>query len=127
MSRITNQELQVRVDYLNRKLNRDPKPYSIGHIDIDHYAPGDNPYQYKLVEVMNESGGIHEWTSYRMTRAEFYAYLNGLCDGLDLVNTKELTTALSMLVDHASEQYPHFESERGQAELAQARQLLANQ
>ncbi len=32
---------------------------------------------------------------------------------------------LHTLAEHASETYPHFESERGQAEIATARELLA--
>ena len=39
-NRISNQELQVRVDYLNKALNRNEKRYAIGNIFIDHYSPG---------------------------------------------------------------------------------------
>jgi hypothetical protein len=38
---------------------------------------------------------------------------------------EELERMLSVLVDHASETYPHFESERGQAEINTARAMLA--
>ena len=37
----------------------------------------------------------------------------------------ELVEALAVLTDHASERYPHFESERGQREITAARALLA--
>ena len=37
----------------------------------------------------------------------------------------EIVEMLDILVDHASEKYPHFESERGQRELTAARALLA--
>jgi hypothetical protein len=32
----------------------------------------------------------------------------------------DLLTALAVLVDHANEKYPHFESERGQEDIAAA-------
>lgn len=35
------------------------------------------------------------------------------------------TKALQALIDHASETYPHLESERGQQDLAAAREALA--
>ena len=37
----------------------------------------------------------------------------------------QLVAALEKLIDHASETYPHFESPRGQADIAQARAALA--
>ena len=37
----------------------------------------------------------------------------------------EIVRMLDILIDHASEKYPHFESERGQRELTKARALLA--
>ena len=37
----------------------------------------------------------------------------------------ELKDILAVLVDHASERYPHFESPRGQRELKTARALLS--
>lgn len=37
----------------------------------------------------------------------------------------DLRDALGVLIEHASEQYPHFESERGQRDLAQARAAYA--
>lgn len=40
-------------------------------------------------------------------------------------NFDKMRETLTVLVDHASERYPHFESERGQRELEQARALLA--
>jgi uncharacterized SAM-binding protein YcdF (DUF218 family) len=36
----------------------------------------------------------------------------------------ELLAALKILVDHASETYPHFECERGQRDIAQARAAI---
>ena len=39
--------------------------------------------------------------------------------------TSEIIEILDILIDHASEKYPHFESERGQRELTEARALLA--
>ena len=39
--------------------------------------------------------------------------------------TSKIIEILDILVDHASEKYPHFESERGQRELMIARALLA--
>ena len=41
-----------------------------------------------------------------------------------IAKAPEMLALLVILTDHASEQYPHFESERGQRELAQARALL---
>jgi hypothetical protein len=79
--RITNQEINVRVAYIARKLHRPTS--GIGSIYVDRYSPGYNPYQYKLAEIIDSYGAVHEWTSYRMTRKEFYAYLNGLCAGID--------------------------------------------
>ena len=37
----------------------------------------------------------------------------------------DLLEALKAMVDHASEQYPHFESERGQKDIAEARAAIA--
>lgn len=37
----------------------------------------------------------------------------------------ELVEALAVLTDHARETYPHFESERGQREIAAARAILS--
>lgn len=38
---------------------------------------------------------------------------------------RELLVALQVLVDHASETYPHFESLRGQADIRTARAAIA--
>ena len=81
MSRVTNQDLQTKVAFLNKVMGKPSDPYAPGHLNIDHYNPGDNPYQYKLVEMM-DNGGLHEWTSYRMTKSEFNQYLAGLIEGL---------------------------------------------
>jgi len=76
---ITNQELNVRVKYLNRILKRD----DTNEIFIDKYQPGDSRYIYKLAEI---SGlGQSDWTNYRLTKSEFYAYLNGIIDGLERI------------------------------------------
>lgn len=92
MDKITTNQLQHKVDYIAKMLSRPTIGWkkvdgqniaNIGYLFIDHYNPGDNPYQFKLAELMNESGGEHDWTNYRMTRKEFYAYLTGICDGLD--------------------------------------------
>ena len=83
MSRITRKELEVKVDYINHATIR-PAENVIGHIAIDHYSPGMNPYQYKLVKIM-ENGGVSELTSCRMTIREFYSYLNGIVTGLDMM------------------------------------------
>lgn len=72
--RITRKRLQVKVDYLSRRLNTNFK--------IDHYQPGGNPYVWKLQEVRND-GTYHDVTSYRMTIQEFWAYLNGMIDCID--------------------------------------------
>ena len=86
MQRITKAELESRVNYIAKKLDR-PKEYNqIGHLFIDHYNPGGNPYTYKLAEIANENLGEHDWTNYRMTIREFYAYLNGIIDGLERAN-----------------------------------------
>lgn len=37
----------------------------------------------------------------------------------------ELREALAVLLDHAQEQYPHFESERGQRDIAAAQAAIA--
>jgi len=37
---------------------------------------------------------------------------------------KDALESLRTLVEHAGEKYPHFESERGQKEIAEARALL---
>jgi hypothetical protein len=37
---------------------------------------------------------------------------------------EQLRAALELMIDHASEQYPHFESPRGQRDIAQARNAL---
>lgn len=42
-----------------------------------------------------------------------------------IASAPELLGALSVLVDHAEERYPHFESTRGQTDLAQARAAIA--
>jgi len=91
--RITNNMLSAKVEYINKRLNRpvagwqkdDKDQWSslVGHIMIDHYSPGDNPYQWKLTEYANDCGGQNDWTNYRMTRKEFYAYLVGIIDGLE--------------------------------------------
>jgi hypothetical protein len=63
---------------------------NIGRVYIDRYSPGRNPYQYKLSEYIDIFGAVHEWTGYRMTRQEFYAYLNGLISGIETaLNTKQ--------------------------------------
>ena len=40
-------------------------------------------------------------------------------------NAQKMRKLLTVLLDHASETYPHFESERGQKEIAAGRKLLA--
>jgi hypothetical protein len=40
-------------------------------------------------------------------------------------SAEQLAEALRVLVDHASEMYPHFESERGQRDIADAQAALA--
>lgn len=91
--RITRKLLQVRVNYIAKRLNRPAtmstvdesgqRTANIGYLFIDHYNPGDNPYQYKLAEICNDGYAEHDWTNYRMTGKEFYAYLNGIIDGLE--------------------------------------------
>ena len=97
MDRITNNILSSKVEYINKRLNRpvagwkndDSGKWSSleGHIMIDHYNPGDNPYQWKLTEYANTDGGQRDWTNYRMTRKEFYAYLIGIIEGLERMQT----------------------------------------
>ena len=45
-------------------------------------------------------------------------------DRLKAINA-ELLAALEVLADHAAETYPHFESHRGQVDLARAHAALA--
>lgn len=76
MDRITRKQLQLKVDYLSRILNRNFK--------IDHYNPGSNPYTYRLVEDRwNGGSGERDVHNYRMTAKEFNAYLNGMIDCID--------------------------------------------
>ena len=42
-----------------------------------------------------------------------------------IAQTPELLDILRTLTDHASETYPHFESERGQREITRARNVIA--
>jgi hypothetical protein len=43
-----------------------------------------------------------------------------------LAENERLRALLSTFADHASETYPHFESERGQREITEARAALAS-
>jgi hypothetical protein len=42
-----------------------------------------------------------------------------------LATSSELLWALEVMVDHAQEMYPHFESERGQIDIAYAQFVIA--
>ena len=59
--------------------------------------------------------------------ADVRAYPNGLSEAnaVVLALAPDMLRLLQTLTEHASETYPHFESERGQAELAEARALIA--
>lgn len=90
--RITRKQLDWKVAYINEQLGRPDTAWTktdngitpnIGHIFIDHYSPGGNPYTYKLAEMM-ENGGERDWTNYRMKLQEFAAYLNGIIAILEL-------------------------------------------
>lgn len=72
MDRVTKEILQMKVDYLSRRLGLEPPLY------IDDYAPESNPYRYQLVQHLEH--GEHLLTNYRMTAREFKAYLNGMID-----------------------------------------------
>ena len=92
--RVSNKQLAYMVQFINKKLNRPAEPSykddaghwcaNVGHIFIDHYNPGGNPYSWKLAEYSTETGGEHDWTVYRMTLKEFYAYLKGITQALEL-------------------------------------------
>ena len=49
----------------------------------------------------------------------------GAADAALIAAAPELLEALRVLADHAQEQYPHFESERGQRDIAQALAAIA--
>lgn len=76
--RITRSMLEQKVEYLSRALGV--------KLAIDHYSPGGNPYTYQLVEV-RENNAQHWLTNYRMTAAEFKAYLNGMIDCMEQYTT----------------------------------------
>ena len=80
--RITISWLKHRVKLLNVALLR--KGITALYA-IDNYNPGGNPYRYKLVELLPD-GAYHPITNYWMTNKEFFAYLNGMLDMLDMLN-----------------------------------------
>ena len=89
-NRITKKQLQFKMDYIIRNLDR-PVSYwdadqniNVGHIHIDYYNPGGNPYAYQIAEIININGGVRNWTNYRMTVREFDAYLTGIVQALEL-------------------------------------------
>lgn len=88
MDRITKKQLQTKVDYINRILNR-PDSYmdenrqlNKGHLFIDRHNPGDNTRIYQLTEL-GDNFSESPWINYRMTIREFNAYLTGIIDGLE--------------------------------------------
>ena len=52
-------------------------------LTIDKYAPGGNPYQYRLSVVSTKGGAEYQLTHERMTKNEFYYYMQGAIDALD--------------------------------------------
>ena len=77
-----------------------------------------------IVEFVNEETGYkiaiaNCGESYVLDDAE-------MCANAALIAAApELLEALRVLVDHTQEQYPHFESERGQRDIAQALAAIA--
>lgn len=57
--------------------------------------------------------------------AQLVARFNCRGDAVLFCAAPELIDALREITEHAEEQYPHFESERGQRDIAKARALLA--
>jgi hypothetical protein len=72
--------------------------------------------QYTIDEAgqLTELGRVYDDIDHQ--RAECVALRGTVAD---------LRSILLTLTDHASEMYPHFESERGQREIAQARAIIA--
>jgi hypothetical protein len=66
----------------------------------------------------------HVYTGYNAALIAAAPALLAECRRLRADNAR-LREALDVLVDHAEETYPHFESERGQRDIAQARAALA--
>jgi hypothetical protein len=115
------EDIRKMVSNLNSRLHRDiGEP---GYITMDSYQPGNSMRIYHL-QVLEPGGGYRPTTRFRMTKREFYIYLTGLHDALDHSQFYSLFEILSILVDHAEERYPHFESDRGQREIQEAKNTI---
>ena len=89
MRRITQKELQSKVDKLNEVFGRPDKAWvrkpnadlraSVGNLHIYHTHFG-----YELHEIVSESGAVRQHGETIKTSAGFYAYLCGLCHGVEL-------------------------------------------
>lgn len=96
--RITRKMLQLRVDNLNRILNRPQTGWArierdghnvsqakLGHFLLDIWAPGDGWARYRLSMICTEGGGQID-ISPCCTAQEIWAYLRGVFDVLDSVH-----------------------------------------
>jgi hypothetical protein len=77
-------------------MNHTPKKYSFLNSDNLHYEFNPTINQWKLLEMTKEN------KAFLVTAVNAH---------------EELVNALKVLIDHAKETYPHFESERGQRDI----------
>lgn len=87
--RITQKELQSKVDELNEVLGRPDKAW-VRKPDADLRACVGNFHIYKthfgyeLHEMVSESGAVRQHGQTIKTSSGFYSYLGGLCHGVEL-------------------------------------------
>jgi hypothetical protein len=106
-----------------------------------HKQPGHGPYLWAVVwtDSRNNTQNVSVfsfWNDAAQMRDRLQA--NGHIAQIDLATDNvrkvsdvespatDLLQALKTLTDHAQEQYPHFESERGQRDIAQALAAIHN-
>ena len=74
MHRVTFNELLKKVDWLNSKMDKEPREkgaYSL-------YKDGSG---YELHLIVNDGGGVRQIGYYRKTAREMYFFLDGIIEG----------------------------------------------
>lgn len=89
--RISQSDLQYKIDTINELLGYNKKPYSSkdGKLKANKgtFYVGQAYGGYRIEQICNEGGGCRD-ISYRGTKKECYFYAKGIIEGIEQTNDK---------------------------------------
>jgi hypothetical protein len=99
----------------------------IWEIDVQADSPEEAAYKALAMQRNPESTAtvfdVYRWDETEPTRIDLE--ISPHANAQSIAAEPDLLAALETLVDHAQEKYPHFESERGQRDIAAALKAIA--